>query len=199
MKHAARAVASLAVSGLALSGMAVVLQGCGLDLGAGVARQLSDPHMVGSGHVAASTKLGSPFNSRGPLIGAELSGRAEQGRGARWTTGLRAGYGHSADPVPGSFGWEAFVDAGTRFGKGGLFPDGDYYLGGTAMGTFWISGRHQGADLNTSSWFFQRALELAPYASLRVHVDHPDGGDGEARPDLGLGLVLRLRMVSDYF
>jgi hypothetical protein len=91
-----------------------------------------------------------------------------------------------------------FADAGTRFGSGGLFPDGDYYVGGTALGAFWISGRHQGEDLNSSSWFFQRALELAPYANLRLHVDHPDDGPSKTRPDLGLGLVLRLRMVSDY-
>jgi hypothetical protein len=180
-------------------GAGALASGCGIDLGAGVARQLSDPHMVGSGHVAASTKLGSPFNTRGLLVGAELQGRAEQGLGARWTTGLRVGYGQSPSPVPGSFGWEVFADAGTPFGNGGLFPNGDYYLGGTALGSFWVSGRHQGSDLNRSSWFFQRALELAPYANLRVHVDHIGDAPGKARPDLGVGLVLRLRMVSDYF
>jgi hypothetical protein len=174
--------------------------GCGVDLGGGAFRQVNDAHWVGTGHIAASTKIwpGTPFNQRGFLVGTELQGRGEQDVGARWTGGLRVGYGSSSDPVPGSFGWEVHGDFGTPLGAGGLFPRWSSYAGGTAAGTFWLSSRHEAADLNGASWFLKRAIELVPYVRVRAHFDHFDDSPMKTRTDVGGGLVLRLRVMSDF-
>jgi hypothetical protein len=178
--------------------LALTTAGCGVDLGSGLFRQVNDAHWVGTGHLAASTKLGAPLNDRGILIGAELQGRAEEGVGARWTGGLRAGYGRSSEPVPGSFGWELFADFGTPLGEGGLFPRWSSYAGATAAGTIWLSRRHEDADLNASSWFLKRAIELVPYLRGRAHFDHFDASPMKTRLDVGGGVVLRLRVMNDF-
>jgi hypothetical protein len=136
------------------------------------------------------------LNQDGFLVGGELQGRFESEVGSRFTTGLRLGWGENPEPIFGSFGWEAHADIGTPFGNGGLFPDGSFYTGATVAGAFWISRSHEGADLNNSSWFFKRALELSPFLRFRAHLD---GAKCDGCPlDVTAGAALRLRLVNDF-
>jgi len=175
-----------------------LLLGCAADFGGGMFHQVRDSHAVGAAQIAASTKIGTPLNNQGFLVGAEVRGRAEDELGSRWMAGLRAGYGQSPDPAPGKMGWELHGDFGTPLGKGGLFPDWSIYAGATFATPIWMSRRHEGSDLNTSSWFFKRAVELVPSLSARVYLDRLDDGPTQRRTDLGVGLAVRLRAVNDF-
>lgn len=186
--------------GLFTAAATLSLIGCAADIGGGSAFQPRDGHAVLSGEVAVSSKPASaPLNTDGPLLGAELQGRYETKLGSRWTVGARVGYGKSPEPVRFSFGWEAHLDVGTPFGNGGMFPDGRFYYGATVAPIWWIDADHEGTDLNSSSWFLRRAVELSPYLRVRAHCDGEDKCyPFVTRTDLGAGLRVRLRLINDF-
>jgi hypothetical protein len=185
------------VKPLFVVGALLSLSGCSAGFGIAGGPELNRRHGVVTGEGSLVTKpFSTPMNAYGPLFGAELQGRFESEIGSRFTTGLRLGWGENPEPVSGSVGWEAHVDAGVPFGRGGFAPDWSYYLGATTACSFWISKSHQGADLNDSSWFFKRALELSPFVRFRAHLDGSECHDCPL--DLTFGVSLRLRLVNDF-
>lgn len=183
--------------GLALLA-AVAGLGCAADLGGGVAIEPRAPHAVGYGRVAASTKLGTPLNQEGFLIGASLESRTESKLGVRYDTALMLGWGHGPAVLGGKWGIEGYVELGTPI-RGGFFRNGDWLLGATAGFPVRLGTPRQVTDLNGATWFAKTRVELVPMARVRTHRDHPPDDAALTRVDLQLGVVVRLRVLSDLF
>jgi hypothetical protein len=173
--------------------------GCSLDAGLAGGGQAMDANGVVAAHVAVATRpFSSPINDRGMLLGAELTERYETGVGTRWALGVRAGYGYGADRRQGAVGFEAHGDVGTPLQGDGLLWHGAFYVGGTIATPIWISRHHEAADVNLSTWFLARSLELVPYFQPRLYIDHPTLPPAYYRLDFLGGVALRLRFLSDY-
>ncbi|HSN97094.1 MAG TPA: hypothetical protein VLS89_02315 [Candidatus Nanopelagicales bacterium] len=188
---------------IALTLAALLLSGCSAQLGSGAgfggALDRAPIHFTHSNHIAATTII-RPFPGRpgGALLGAELESRHEAHLGTRWTTGLQLGYGELPDQVPGSTAFELRADIGAVIGDGALFPDGAWYAGGTAAYVIWLWPRRELLDVNNDQWPVSNGLELVIYGRERIYFDQPGGGAGVApRYDTGLGLALRMRLLSD--
>lgn len=192
--------------------LAPLLAGCAAELGAhgGAAipvhapPRCSDalcPDLGGhwAGHIAASTMIGG--RRQGLLVGGELEGHADSELGARWTSGFQLGYARAPERRMGAFGFEGHLDFGTPLREAALFPNGDLYAGATLAGVFWLAERRELADVNSAPWILTRVPELVIYARNRYHLDHdrPTGGDVIVRSDVGIGVALRVQIVSDLF
>lgn len=180
---------------LLLALAAPLLAGCSAQIGAGAGGGFgrAPAHFTWSSHVAASTVLGH----RGLLLGAELESRSEAHHGARWTTGVRLGYGQLPDQVPGAGALELHADLGARIDDGALFPRGEGYVGGTAAYVIWLAPRRELLDVNNDQWPVSRGLELVLYGRERTYLDRPGGGAIVPRHDAGAGFALRMRLLSD--
>jgi hypothetical protein len=172
--------------------------GCAADLGGGLGVEARSGHAVGYGRAASSTKLGTPMNNEGFLIGGSLESRTEAKLGVRYDAALMLGYGHGPAALGGKWGIEGYLELGTPI-RGGFLPNGDWLLGATLAVPFHIGDPRKVTDLNGSTWFAKTRLELVPLARVRAHWDHPPGEDPLTRVDLQLGLALRLRVLSDLF
>lgn len=191
-------------SAVFFASVGLLLGGCAVELGGrmGSGGRLGAnhvPHFVATSGVAATTVIRPAPGSRNGLhIGGELESRFEAHRGSRWTTGLQLGYARLPDRKLGSVGVEVHGDVGTRARDGVLFPDGDLYAGTSFGLPIWLSPRRQLADVNTDFWLMSRAFELVPLLRGRAHFDHVSGAQPmSVRYDVGLGLTLRTRFVSD--
>lgn len=176
--------------------LASLSAGCGAELGVlgGVAPR--DGHAVATGRLAASTKLGSPANERGLLIGMELESRAEADVGASWNSGLMFGWGVNPAAIGGRLGWEAYAEIGTPLDQT-LFQDGDLYMG-LALGVpIRLGPARQVADLNESTWILMQRIELVPLLRARLAYDAGPGHAQQWSPEISLGLSLRVRVFSD--
>lgn len=178
-------------------------QGCGVELGAhaGAAwtsktESATDPNLAFSNRVAATTVLDP---DHGPLLGAELEGRAEREVGGRWTAGLLAGYALVPRRRMASMGIEGYVDGGSRIEDASLFNHGQFYAGGGFALPIWLTGSHEGADLNASTWIAKRAVELVPYSRVRFYDDRFEDASRHVRSEIVLGAAIRARWVSDLF
>jgi hypothetical protein len=172
--------------------------GCAADLGGGGGIEARTAHAVGFGRAAASTKVGTPLNNDGILIGSSLESRTEAKLGARYDVGLMLGWGTGPAAIGGKWGFEAYLEGGTPI-RGGFFRDGDWFLGGTVAAPFHMGSPRQVQELNGSTWFATSRLEVVPMLRLRRHRDHPEDADALTRVDVELGLVFRLRVLSDLF
>ncbi|HWO14955.1 MAG TPA: hypothetical protein VNN80_35875 [Polyangiaceae bacterium] len=188
MTRCSRAVALATLGGL----------GCGADLGGGVGIEPRTANAVAFYRAAASTKLGTPLNNEGLLVGAALESRTEAHRGVRYDASVMLGYGRGPATLDGRWGIEAYLEGGTPV-RGGFFPNWDFLLGATLATPIFFGSPRQVADLNTSTWFASKRLELVPMLRARMHWDHPPGEDSVTRLDLQVGATLRLRVLSDLF
>ena len=171
---------------------------CGADLGGGLGIEAKTGHAVGFGRAAASTKLGTPLNDHGFLIGASLESRTEAEPGVRYDAGVMLGWGTGPATLGGKWGFESYAEGGTPI-RGGFFRNWDWFAGGAVAAPFHFGAPRQVTDLNSSTWFANDRLEFVPMARFRVHGDHPEGGATLTRVDLQLGVAFRLRVLSDLF
>src|SRR5262245_9933198 len=111
-------------------------------------------HFVGGGRLAASTKLGTPLNDAGFLLGAAIEARAETNLGPRWQSGLMLGWGAGPAAIDGRIGFEVYGEIGTTL-RETLFRHGDLYGGLVLAVPIHTSPRHV-ADLNESTWILTR-------------------------------------------
>ncbi len=178
---------------------ALALAGCAADLGLGGGGEVGQGHGLGFGRVAASTRVGSPFNDHGPLFGASVESRVEKAEGARFTGGILIGGGFGPGAIGGSpFGFEAYGEAGTPLGAT-LFRDGSFYAGAGANVPVRLNESRQITELNDSTWVLMRRFELVPTFRVRLHVDHPAAESAYLRYDVGGLLSLRMRTFNDIF
>jgi hypothetical protein len=180
----------------------LLLSGCAVELGgrAGFGGRASEPvHFVESTGVAASTLIRSAASSRnGVHLGGEVESRFEAQQGSRWTTGLQLGFARAPDRKLGSIGLELHADVGTQARDGVLFRRGSAYTGASLALPIWLFPRRQLADVNTDPWLLSRAFELIPLLRGRAYFDNVSGSQPlTIRYDVGLGLALRTRFVSD--
>lgn len=179
-----------------------LLLGCSVQLGsrAGVTLPTREPsaptRFTWASGLGASTILGG---RNGVYLGAELEGRGEYGLGARYLLGGELGFGRQPLPQRGSCGFEAHLDVGTPLAKGTLFPDRNFYLGGTTALVVWLGGRHSLSDVNAAEWLIATPPELVFFARERTSFDHPDAGGTQVRHDLSAGAAFRVRLKSDLF
>jgi hypothetical protein len=171
---------------------------CGADLGGGFGFEARSARPVGYGRAAASTKLGTPLNDHGILLGGSLESRTEAKLGVRYDAGLMLGWGTGPATLGGKWGVEMYVEAGTPI-HGGFFRNEDWFIGSTLAAPFHIGVPREVADLNSSTWFATNRVEFVPMARVRIHWDHPDVGEPIRKVDLQMGAALRLRMLSDLF
>ncbi|HZF49584.1 MAG TPA: hypothetical protein VE093_13085 [Polyangiaceae bacterium] len=184
------ALVSIAIAGL-LSGCSVEFGG---HAGAGNVAK-SPPHLMWASHASGGLNLG------GILLGAEVEARSESNIGARWNTGLQLGY--TQPPTArktGAVGGEIHADIGTRVYGTTLFPNGDFYWGGTGALIVWLYPEREFSNVNTDELIFSKALELVPYVRARFYYDHDlaTGQNPQIHYDLGGGFALRLHYVSDF-
>ncbi|HEU4408169.1 MAG TPA: hypothetical protein VFS43_23100 [Polyangiaceae bacterium] len=179
--------------------LALLSAGCAADLGGGAGAEVARGHVLGFGRVAASTRLGSPLNDHGLLVGAAVESRAEAPGGSRFTGGVLVGAGYGPESIGGSrWGLEGFAEAGTPL-RSTLFRGGDFYAGVGVNRPLRLFEARQIAELNDSTWVLMTRFELVPMGRYRLHVDHPGPGGARLRHDVGVGLALRLRTFSDLF
>lgn len=172
------------------------LSACGADLGALGGVETHTGHFVGGGRLAVSSKLGSPLNERGLLVGAALEARGEQDLGSRWNSGLMLGWGDGPAAIDGRLGWELFGEIGTPL-HGTLFRRGDLYTGLSFALPIHFGPARQVVDLNESTWILTRRLELVPLLRTRLHRDHREGKDAFWRTEISFGVSLRMRAFTD--
>jgi hypothetical protein len=154
-------------------------------------------HFVHTGRIAASTRLGDPVNQEGVLLGVELGSRAEAKVGARWEGGLMLGWGSGPAALGGRVGLEAFGELGTPL-RSTLLAHGDFYAGAALGVPLYLGSARQVQDLNRSTAFVTRRFELMPMLRTRVQRGHAAAGH-TVDLDVSLGLMMRLRMISDLF
>jgi hypothetical protein len=174
---------------------------CGAELGGGagvVASKTGAGDAMGFGRVAASTKLGTPINDHGVLVGTTLENRMEQNTGSRWTAGIILGYGAGPSAIEGTFGWEAYAELGTPI-RETIFRRLDHYSGIAFAVPIRLGSPRRVTDLNTSTWVLTRRFEIVPLVRARFNVDHPDNEDAVLRVDLAAGVTFRLRIFTDLF
>lgn len=178
--------------------VALLSSGCAAQLGgrAGFGGKVGggEPvHFVESTGVGANMIFQPSSGSRnGVYLGGELENRFETQYGSRWNLGIGAGFGRVAERHQGSTGLELHLDVGTRVEEAVLFRDGNVYLGATASLPIWLYPQRQLADVNADPWVLTRAFELVVQVRERTSFDR-----FETRYDVGAGLVLRTRFVSD--
>jgi hypothetical protein len=183
---------------LIIMAAAPLLCGCSVEFGGHVGAgsvAKNPPHFMWASHSSAN------LNLSGVLLGAELEGRSEANIGTRWNTGLQLGYQRAPTARKlGDLGFEVHADIGTRIDGATLFPNGDFYFGGTGALIIWLSPQREFSNVNTDEWIFSRGLELVPYVRSRFHYDHDRvaGGDPRLNYDLGVGLAMRVHFVSDF-
>jgi hypothetical protein len=191
--------------GLALL-TALPLAGCAVDLGAGTGAEVTSPHVMGLGRVAAQTRLGAPMNERGALVGAEVDSRTEYRVGSRFSGGIMLGYGDGPATIgqgPLSIwgipvGWEIHGDVGTVLGDT-LYPDWTFYGGVALAAPTLLASSRQISDLNESTWVLMRRIEIVPMLRGRMHFDRPFEDDAFFRLDVAGIVNMRLRTITDLF
>jgi hypothetical protein len=172
--------------------IAALLPACAADFGGGAGAALPSGNSVGIGRLAFSTRLGTPLNDHGFLVGASVESRGEANVGSRFSTGVSLGYGDGPPLIGKVVGWEVFGDFGTPL-RGKLFPGGALYAGGTfALPIRLDSDRHI-REINDSTSIAARRFEIVPFARARVHVEP----DADEAVELVGGVSLRFRMFSD--
>jgi hypothetical protein len=176
--------------------LAAITTGCAADLGGGGGVEVRSAHAVGFGRAAASTKLGSPLNDHGFLIGGSLESRAEANVGARYDAGIMLGWGTGPSAIGGNFGFETYVEAGTPI-QSAIFRDGNFFAGAAVGMPVYFAKPRRVVDLNDSVSISATHLEFVPMLRARVHVDFPGGGDAVTKCDITGGVSLRLRFMSD--
>jgi hypothetical protein len=169
--------------------------GCGADLGAGGGLEARSGAAVGYGRIAASTKLGTPTNDHGLLVGGSLESRAQEGLGARYDIGLMLGWGTGPAAIGGRWGLETFLEFGTPI-ENALFRHGNCFAGAAVATPYHFGTPRQVLDLNDATWIATSRLELVPMLRSRVHFDDASSGF-TTKVDVTLGLALRLRIISD--
>jgi hypothetical protein len=177
----------------ALAGLA-----CGADLGGGLGLEPRTAHAVSFYRAAASTKLGTPLNNEGLLIGGALESRTEAKLGVRYDANLMIGWGHGPATLGGKWGLEAYLEGGTPV-RGGFFRNGEFLFGATVAAPFHVGSPREVADLNNSTWYATKRLEFVPLARVRMHWDRPQDDEPRTRLDVQFGATLRLRVLSDLF
>ena len=181
---------------LLASVLSASLVGCGAELGGGVGVEARSGHAVGYGRAAASTRLGTPLNDHGFLVGGSLESRAEQQVGARYDAGVMLGWGTGPAAIGGKWGFEAYGEFGTPL-QSAIFRDGNCFFGAALGAPYHLAKPREVKDLNDSLWIATTFVELVPMMRVRLHIDHPGGGDPTTKIDLSAGLALRLRVLSD--
>jgi hypothetical protein len=173
--------------------------GCAADLGLGSGAEATSGHWLAYGRAAGSTRIGSPLNESGFLVGTSLESRAEQDVGARFTTGLMAGYGAGPDAIGGkTLGLEAYGEFGTRIDDE-LFHHGDFFTGAAVAVPIRLLNAREITNLNDSTWLLLRRFEIVPLLRSRVDFDHPDGSSLIVHVEVEGGLSLRMRTFTDLF
>jgi hypothetical protein len=148
--------------------------------------------VVGIGRLAFSTRLGTPLNDHGLLVGASVESRGEANVGSRFSTGVSVGYGDGPPLIGRVVGWEAFADFGTPL-RGKFFPGGAFYSGATfALPIRLDSSRHI-REINDNLSIATRRFEIVPFARARVHVEP----DADEVVEIVGGASLRFRLFSD--
>ncbi|HWA28549.1 MAG TPA: hypothetical protein VG734_23065 [Lacunisphaera sp.] len=170
--------------------------GCATDLGGGVGVEAKTGHAVGYGRLATSTKLGTPLNDHGFLVGASLESRAEESLGARYDAGMMLGWGDGPGALDGRWGFEAFGEFGTPI-QSAFFRNFSFYTGVGVGVPFHLERPRAILDLNDSTWIAATRLEFVPLTRFRVHFDRAADEQYDPKYDLTFGLALRLRMFSD--
>jgi hypothetical protein len=153
---------------------------------------------VATGRLALSTKLGTPLNDDGLLLGASLESRGEVDLGSRWESGVMLGWGSGPAAIGGRVGFEAYGEFGTPL-YATLFRRGDLYAGAALSVPIHFGSPRHVVDLNESTWVLTRRFEIVPLLRTRLHRDRTVAGATLWRTDLSLGVSLRLRMFSDLF
>lgn len=169
-----------------------LLPACAADLGGGAGAAVPSGNAVGIGRIAASTRLGTPLNDHGVLVGVSVESRGEANVGSRFSTGVSLGYGNGPPLIGRVVGWEVFGDFGTPL-RGKLFPDGDFYAGATVALPFRLDPARPLREINDATWIVMRRFELVPFVRTRVHVDH----DADEVVEIAGGASLRLRLLTD--
>ena len=172
------------------------LVGCGAELGGGGGVEVRSGDVVGYGRAAASTRLGSPLNDHGFLVGGSLESRAEATVGARYDAGLMLGWGSGPKAIGGKWGFETYGEFGSPLQKA-IFRDGNCFFGAAIATPYHLAKPREVKDLNESVWIATTFVELVPMVRVRLHLDHPGGGDATTKIDLSGGLAFRLRVLSD--
>ncbi|MBN9161135.1 MAG: hypothetical protein BGO98_18520 [Myxococcales bacterium 68-20] len=172
--------------------------GCAFDLGGAVGIETQTAHAVGYGRAAVSTRIGSPLNERGFLLGAALESRSETDKGARWLAGAMFGWGLGPSSIGGGpVGFDIYGEVGTPL-RSTLVANGDHYLGIGVDTPIRLQARRNIEDLNESTWLLLRRFEIVPFTRFRVH--HDFGGPAfDARPDVSGGAAIRMRTLNDLF
>ncbi|HKU38067.1 MAG TPA: hypothetical protein VJR89_07970 [Polyangiales bacterium] len=168
---------------------------CGADLGALGGWEARTGHFVGAARLQASTKLGTPFNQDGFMVGATLETRGEQAFGSRWESGFLLGYGWSPAAIDGRVGFELYGEFGTPL-QSTLFPHGELYTGAAASLPLYLGSARHVTDLNESTWILVRRFELVPLLRVRFHRLRESPA---WRSDIAAGLSVRFRLLSDLF
>jgi hypothetical protein len=172
--------------------VAALLPACAADFGGGAGAVVPSGHAVGIGRLAFSTRLGTPLNDHGFLVGASVESRGEASVGSRFSTGISLGYGDGPPLIGKIVGWEAFADFGTPL-RGKLFPGGAFYTGGTFALPIRIDSSRHIRELNDATSIASRRFEIVPFVRGRVHVE-PEAD--EAVEIVG-GATLRFRLFTD--
>jgi hypothetical protein len=174
----------------------LLLMGCGADLAIGGGPEARTGHAVAFGRVAVATKLGTPTNDHGFMLGMALESRGEQSVGSRWDSGVIVGWGTGPAAIDGRIGREAYGEFGTPL-RGTLWDRGAFYTGAVLAMPIHFGSPRQVIDLNQSTWILRQRFELVPLLRVRFHVDPPVGPHANLRTDLALGVAFRLRAFSD--
>ena len=181
-------------SAVYITALAVLATGCGADLGVLGGWTPRSGHAVAAGRLAASTKLGTPANEHGALIGIELESHAEEDVGSSWNAGLMLGYGNGPAAIDGRVGWELYGEFGTPL-RQTVFEHGDLYSGLSFALPIRVGAPRHVADTNESTWVLMQRLEVVPLVRTRLYRDRRTEAD--VRFELSLGLSVRLRVFSD--
>jgi hypothetical protein len=176
--------------------LSALLVGCGAELGGGAGVEAKSAHAIGYGRAAASTRLGTPLNDHGFLVGSSLESRAEQRVGARYDAGLMLGWGTGPAAIGGKWGFEAYGEVGTPL-QSAIFREGNCFFGAAISVPYHLAKPREVKDLNDSVWIATTYVELVPMMRARLHLDHPGGGDTTTKIDISGGLAFRLRVLSD--
>ena len=184
-----------AASRLALALFATALPGCAVDFGGGAGAKAGNA--VGFGRLAGSTRVGTPMNEKGLLVGMNLESRAEEDVGSRWSTGVMVGYGYGPPSFEGLVGYEAFAEFGVplRLRYSGL---DDAYAGVGVAVPINLTAKRELIDLNQSSWILKPRIEIVPFTRFRGYFGKDEPNFGE-RLEYSFGLAFRFRIMTDLF
>lgn len=197
--------------------LAIACAGCSAELGGGGLVEVRSGNATGYTRIATSTRIGTPMNEKGLLIGGSLESRLEQraeacttkglacaynrdNGGTRWLGGVMVGYGKGPAMLDRRVGYEIYGEGGTPF-RNGFFSNGSFYAGIGASIPILLGPIRSVDDLNESTWILTRRVEVVPQARFRVHVDDPGASAVPTivRTDLTLGVSFRMRLMTDIF